>query len=908
MIQKNKKTISMIFIYLILLLPFSGFVYADDIEKIGLDIERSENRITGNVIIEENITTDAAQACIDKYERTENFVEVLENDVIEKMTQTAELMMAVATITNSIDSILKKLEVVIGDDECCNMVPFFDVCHSLADVNRAWDKIYFPYLRPLSCLITCGWCSREGRCGGIISNFEEGQKWMQDWTEAGLEKLTLGWDDAKNWMMNNILFDPFGNIYGAVFCLCPTAILLHMKKIRVMYKSHACCIKNVCENGGSTEACDEQLDEAICHYTEGFIWKRIGSMIKDTIMKAIHGLLLDTVYIPIRDYINSMGFGSLKLSQCWLKFWDLRHLKGLTINIIDSAKFMTEAYEPLTCANLGANVPVSRYNQPPIDYRVLTKEGYILNKNLSNEDIEVYDFTGKSDALKGTQLVIEYADSFGMKVIDKMSYEKNRYNNNGKITGYQRYTYISGDMTTYRQNIPPYRSDDWKLISSKDGTRYYEHKKNKDKNLKIGYDEEGYPFTEYEYSDKYGVKYIKKSSKDTNYAELDLRKKGREYWQIDQGPRTELKDDHTTLYYNHDTDETFVYIYKTDEKKELEEVEYYNENKKEKQKYDVGDFWKLSSLERIITRKIERENYRNGKLMSTDRVDDIPEIPVVWSKKPKVIENKDGTKTEIFDGVKLGKHVEEKVDYDKDGNVISISTQNVVNGKIIERNIDIKNKEIDSVKVEGKEIESKKLGIIGYYANKFHLITNQERRDIARGIRANEWDTYGGAGAALAAYGVDYLLEDTLDPVEDFLYELRCTDEWYSSETTEEPVNVHSVEPEETENKDDETKEKKIENCRSYSGTLATGQLLLEKREQGKNFYRYSFEIRPCSQDIDYRIYLSGDVHIDIEKGSMAYDSVRVKNGEIITSSELDQICIDTSDRSIGNFGVVCFP
>ncbi len=69
------------------------------------------------------------------------------------------------------------------------------------------------------------------------------------------------------------------NIWTAIACLCPTAILINLKKLKTIYEVHNCCIEQACKSGGSTEPCEKALSEQLCMYWEGSLLQTIVGMV-----------------------------------------------------------------------------------------------------------------------------------------------------------------------------------------------------------------------------------------------------------------------------------------------------------------------------------------------------------------------------------------------------------------------------------------------------------------------------------------------------------------------------------------------------------------------------------------------------------------------------------------------------
>lgn len=57
---------------------------------------------------------------------------------------------------------------------------------------------------------------------------------------------------------------PFDNMYTAIGCLCLPGVLFNLKKLKTVYDVHTCCIEQACQNGLSTESCDQEFEKGVC--------------------------------------------------------------------------------------------------------------------------------------------------------------------------------------------------------------------------------------------------------------------------------------------------------------------------------------------------------------------------------------------------------------------------------------------------------------------------------------------------------------------------------------------------------------------------------------------------------------------------------------------------------------------
>jgi len=324
---------------------------------------------------------DAAQACRDQFTETSDMIDFLESDAITTMQSIADLLLAICTIANAIEGILKLLEATIGDKTCCNL-PLIGraLCGIMEVINKAWDKIYFPFFRKVCCLVSCGWCSGGGGCGGIFSGYSNFVN--KKLTSVDLSKFGGGETSISLNKIFNI--NAYQNIFFAAICLCPVAVLYKLKELKLIYRTHKCCIEKACENGQSTEACDQALDKATCMYIEGAVWQYLGGRVQELFMSAITALFKTLVFDTVLKHLTA----KLTIPQCILKYWDLKNLPNLIKQIIKAWDYATHSFDEPECGELDSAFS-------PIPYRgrnptLPSKSDYELDKHKSTNNYEYY--------------------------------------------------------------------------------------------------------------------------------------------------------------------------------------------------------------------------------------------------------------------------------------------------------------------------------------------------------------------------------------------------------------------------------------------------------------------------------------------------------------------------------------
>ncbi len=92
----------------------------------------------------------------------------------------------------------------------------------------------------------------------------------------------------------------YDNIYTAIACLCPTAILVNLKKLRTIYQVYNCCVEEACESGQSTEHCERSLSEQTCMYWEGSLLQSLVGML----MGILQMLVSKIIFALIAKYLT----------------------------------------------------------------------------------------------------------------------------------------------------------------------------------------------------------------------------------------------------------------------------------------------------------------------------------------------------------------------------------------------------------------------------------------------------------------------------------------------------------------------------------------------------------------------------------------------------------------------------
>ncbi len=131
----------------------------------------------------------------------------------------------------------------------------------------------------LCCFVTCGWCSSyTGPSSKVAGEPASGESAGCPDPYGKLSMLTSGVDFV------GVSLDPFENIFTAMICLCPVAILFNLRKMQVIYNLYDCCVELSCEGEVDKQVCDAYLQQAECMFFDAAMEKTIIKIIAQKIL------------------------------------------------------------------------------------------------------------------------------------------------------------------------------------------------------------------------------------------------------------------------------------------------------------------------------------------------------------------------------------------------------------------------------------------------------------------------------------------------------------------------------------------------------------------------------------------------------------------------------------------------
>jgi hypothetical protein len=340
---------------LVILLPIatSYLIAQTDSSQDALETKTSEiTKITGFAVDDtDDETTDVGQQCSNKEDDISSFVEIMDNGVIATLEKVASVMFLITTVASAIDMIINSVYNALG---CCgagHLIPGLNIaCAYKEGEGKVWSNYFSNVVKPLACFVNCGWCTGEGDCSGLSSEFGLGDSFFSSLSgtidDAAILRSSSegGIGIGPKGGIGQYHLSPYDNIYIAVGCMCPVAILFNLRKLKTIYQVNDCCVQQACENGQSTEMCDKQLAEATCMYWQGSLFQ--------TAVKVIMSFITDFIGQQI---INLIGEDLLKRQPiyCVLALWNLAKIPATIEGIKSSSKWMKESFKDPSCEDLG---------------------------------------------------------------------------------------------------------------------------------------------------------------------------------------------------------------------------------------------------------------------------------------------------------------------------------------------------------------------------------------------------------------------------------------------------------------------------------------------------------------------------------------------------------------------------
>ena len=241
---------------------------------------------------EEAGVPDAKQACIEKNEKTSKLVDLMDNGIIDYIEKILQLLQAISTIWESLKFIINSIIIPLYDyvygAGAAKELEFFRIFkdNPLSISQGGMDLVHY--------LVTC-------KIPGNIL------------TLCNINIPTGGGSSYK------LPVDPYENIYTAIGCLCIPGILVNLRRLETMYKTHSCCIEQACSNGVNVENCEREFSIQQCMFWgKGALLGSLIALITKVMFSIILGALtLNWVKtkIPYAGTLVSIVLGAFKISD-----------------------------------------------------------------------------------------------------------------------------------------------------------------------------------------------------------------------------------------------------------------------------------------------------------------------------------------------------------------------------------------------------------------------------------------------------------------------------------------------------------------------------------------------------------------------------------------------------------------
>jgi len=264
---------------------------------------------------------EAAEACVKKNEKTSALADLMDNEIISTLEKLLRVMHALDTIWQS--------QVVVIDTIILAYYAFpetFLTKKRAKDLEDYRNRVENPFSGGLAdlmnYLLTCQ------LPGGLI----------------GLCNLKVSIGDTGV----SLRLDAFDNIYTAVGCLCLPGILFNLRKLNTVYKTYNCCIEEACENGISTESCEQEFDKAQCMTIgSGAIYGALIRMLLNVGISLVYKLLLEDYVKRLPPLVGTL----ISLGNVYFK------IQGL----IAAWEKITTTFKEPKCEDLGFDKLKNKY-------------------------------------------------------------------------------------------------------------------------------------------------------------------------------------------------------------------------------------------------------------------------------------------------------------------------------------------------------------------------------------------------------------------------------------------------------------------------------------------------------------------------------------------------------------------
>ena len=264
---------------------------------------------------------------------------------LRPMEMVSSILFFISTAITTADKAIKLVANTIGMFDrsvvgCCRVGGFTagTSCLKMNGIITKWDIAKIP-LDAFTCFVNCDWCTTGKSCQGIFSGISNAFGKIAPLAHMPAVGALGSAEGTKG--IGQLGLNPYMNIYTAIGCICPVAVVFNLRKLKTIYHVRACCMEQACTNGISTEACDAQLDEALCMYWQGSI-----------AMAAVQ-VIMTAVSMILGKLLVKLAGKHLLLLNCVSTALDIIEAPKMLDSLKDAWKWMSESFEEPQCSSLG---------------------------------------------------------------------------------------------------------------------------------------------------------------------------------------------------------------------------------------------------------------------------------------------------------------------------------------------------------------------------------------------------------------------------------------------------------------------------------------------------------------------------------------------------------------------------
>jgi hypothetical protein len=264
----------------------------------------------------------------EKGTKTGDISDYLDNEIISALEILHSTMFLICTISSTIHFGLSVASWAIGFSCDCKAGWATAGGGCLAtEIKWKGASDFFQLMEVFCCYINCGWCTGEG-CGMLeivkIPIISEGLNTITSFQEG-----------------MDFRVSPYENIWTAMYCICPGAILFNLRKLKTIYQIYDCCVEQAELNGLDTIECDKFLDYQLCLYWEGAL--------TSTVIKIVAQYIIGWLVSKLPEQI----FEESVLFSCLRVVLELAQIPNTISSVMTAIDWAQKSFDDPNCEDLG---------------------------------------------------------------------------------------------------------------------------------------------------------------------------------------------------------------------------------------------------------------------------------------------------------------------------------------------------------------------------------------------------------------------------------------------------------------------------------------------------------------------------------------------------------------------------